>query len=94
MNPAASEGTPPRRISVYTYICKHCTAPPCLGEALRRGTLLKLHDLMIFRVWVRTIPFMPVLTKPIFSWFKSMQVLIITLEPFREESHNRNCRVN
>ena len=26
------------------------TAPPCLGEALRRGTLPKLHGLMIFVV--------------------------------------------
>jgi len=31
-------------------------APPCLGEALRRGILLKLHGLMIFMVRVRTIP--------------------------------------
>ena len=62
--PAAPDGAPPRRISVYTYICKHRTAPPCLGEALRRGILLKLHGLMIFMVWVRTIPFMPVSSDP------------------------------
>ena len=37
MNPAAPEGTPPRRISAGKYIWKHRTAPPCLGEALRRG---------------------------------------------------------
>jgi hypothetical protein len=54
MNPAAPDGAPPRRISIYTYICKNRTAPPCLGEALRRGTILKLHGLMIFIVRVRT----------------------------------------
>jgi hypothetical protein len=59
MNAAAPEGTPPRRISVYKHICKHRTAPPCLGEALRRGALIELEGLMIFMVWVRTIPFSP-----------------------------------
>jgi|GEM_PF-4454876 len=39
MNPAAPDGEPPRRISVCKNICKQCTAPPCLGEALRRGAL-------------------------------------------------------
>gem|GEM_PF-3489954 len=50
INPATPDGAPPRRISVSKYICKHRTAPPCLGEALRRGILLKLHGLMIFKV--------------------------------------------
>jgi len=54
MNPAAPEGTPPRRISVCKHISKHLTAPPCLGEALMRGTLRKLQGLMIFMVRVRT----------------------------------------
>jgi hypothetical protein len=54
MSTAAPDGAPPRRISVCTYICKHRTVPPCLGEALRRGILLKLHGLMIFMVRVRT----------------------------------------
>ena len=41
----ASRGLPgaPRRISVYMHICKLSTAPPCLGKALRRGALIKLH---------------------------------------------------
>ena len=52
MTCAAPEGTPPRRISVYKHICRHRTAPPCLGEALRRGALIKLRGLMIFRVRV------------------------------------------
>ncbi len=52
MNPAAPDGAPPRRIRVYKHICKHRTAPPCLGEALRRGALIKLHGLMIFMVRV------------------------------------------
>gem|GEM_PF-3928353 len=30
------------RERVYMHICKHRTAPPCLGEALRRGALIKL----------------------------------------------------
>jgi len=46
----------PRGGSVSVGIfAKHRTAPPCLGEALRRGILLKLHGLMIFMVWVRTL---------------------------------------
>jgi len=56
MNPAAPDGAPPRRISVYKHIYQHRTAPPCLGEALRRGALIELHGLIIFMVWVRTIP--------------------------------------
>ncbi len=40
--PTAPDGAPPRRISVYKHICKHRTGPPCLGEALRRGALIKL----------------------------------------------------
>ncbi len=55
MNPAAPDGAPPRRISVCKHMCKHRTAQPCLGEALRRGALIKLQGLMIFIVWVRTI---------------------------------------
>ena len=35
MTPAAPDGAPPRRISVYKHICKYRPAPPCLGEALR-----------------------------------------------------------
>jgi len=42
MNPAATDGAPPRRISIYKHICKHRTAQPCLGEALKRGILLEL----------------------------------------------------
>jgi len=38
MNPAAPDGTPPRRIS-NNILC-HPFAPPCLGEALRRVTSL------------------------------------------------------
>ncbi len=53
---AAPDGAPPRQISVYKHICKHRTAPPCLGEALRRGAIIKLQGLMIFMIWVRTIP--------------------------------------
>jgi len=51
MDPAALT-TPPRQIGVYKYICKNRTAPPCLGEALRRVILMKLHGLMIFMVRV------------------------------------------
>jgi hypothetical protein len=32
----------PRGGSVSTSIFEHRTAPPCLGEALRRGALIKL----------------------------------------------------
>ncbi len=35
MNAAAPEGAPPRRINDETPLI----APPCLGEALRRGTI-------------------------------------------------------
>ena len=38
---AAPEGTPPRRFKRLTT--KQEFAPPCLGEALRRGTLLTIH---------------------------------------------------
>jgi len=34
------------------YSCKHRTAPPCLGEALRRVALIKLQGVMIFMVRV------------------------------------------
>ena len=66
--PAAPEGAPPRRISACKHFCKHRTAPPCLGEALRRGALIKLEGLMIFMVWVRTpvhAPFLLSLTFPL-----------------------------
>jgi hypothetical protein len=42
MNPAATDGAPPWRISVSMYICNHNTAPPCPGEALRRGILFEI----------------------------------------------------
>jgi len=48
------DGTLPRRIGVCKHSCKHRTAPPCPGEALRRGALIQLHGLMIFMVRVRT----------------------------------------
>jgi len=38
MNAAAPEGVPPPRINDFK-ITKKFPAPPCLGEALRRGTL-------------------------------------------------------
>ena len=56
----------PRRIIVGKYICKHRTAPPCPGEALRRGILLKLHGLMIFMVFGANTLFMPVFPEQIF----------------------------
>ena len=37
MNPAAPDGAPPRRIK-YRFR-SNVLAPPCLGEALRRGVL-------------------------------------------------------
>ena len=39
-NAAAPEGTPPRRVR-NKKIQRKPAAPPCLGEALRRGTLTK-----------------------------------------------------
>jgi len=39
MNAATPEGTPPRRIN-DTNFWEPLIAPPCLGEALRRGTLV------------------------------------------------------
>ncbi len=48
--PRRPDGAPPRRISVYKRICKHRTAPPCLGEALRQAALIPLQGLMIFMV--------------------------------------------
>jgi len=48
MNPAAPDGAPPQRISAGKHMCKHCTAPPCPGEALRQGALIKLQGFMIF----------------------------------------------
>ena len=40
MNTAAPEGTPSRRVNNREHFGKHGTAPPCLGEALRRGALI------------------------------------------------------
>ena len=44
MSPAAPGGVPPRRFNYRTFICLpvNCLAPPCLGEALRRGALSPL----------------------------------------------------
>jgi len=56
MTCAAPEGTPPRRFRVSQHIGRHRTAPPCLGEALRREALTELHSVMIFKIRVRTIP--------------------------------------
>jgi hypothetical protein len=39
---AAPDGAPPRRIRDDNNILKHYTAPPGLGEALRRGGLVNL----------------------------------------------------
>ena len=39
INAAAPDGAPPRRIS--NQMSEKTFAPPCLGEALRRGTLSK-----------------------------------------------------
>jgi len=43
---AAPEGSPPRRISNKTIQKKPC--PPCLGEALMRGSIVYI---TIFMVW-------------------------------------------
>ena len=40
MNPAAPDGAPPQRISAGKHMGKHRTAPPCLGEALRREAIM------------------------------------------------------
>jgi hypothetical protein len=40
MNAAAPDGAPPRRINYRKNYLKNLLAPPCLGEALRRGTLI------------------------------------------------------
>ena len=37
--PAAPEGTPPRRINDHKF-SRYFTDPPCLGEALRRVTII------------------------------------------------------
>ncbi len=49
--PRRSRRGAPAADQIYKHICKHRTAPPCLGEALRRGVLI-LHELMIFMVRV------------------------------------------
>ena len=48
--PRRPDEAPPRPISVYKHFYKHRTAPPCLGEALRRGALIELYGLMILMV--------------------------------------------
>ena len=65
MNPAAPDGAPPRRISVSKYICKHRTAPPCLGEALRRGSpeIAWFNDFHSLGANSRSCPF-PMVTVP------------------------------
>jgi hypothetical protein len=40
INAAAPEGTPPRRINNQMSGSGNLLAPPCLGEALRWGTLV------------------------------------------------------
>jgi hypothetical protein len=40
MNPAAPDGAPQRRIKYLNKNTEKLLAPPCLGEALRRGTLI------------------------------------------------------
>jgi len=42
MNPAAPDGAPPQRISVWKHICKHRTAPPCHGEGPETGNPHKI----------------------------------------------------
>jgi len=54
MNPAAPDGAPPRRISACKHICKRRSVPPCLGEALRRGALIKITWFNDFYGSVRT----------------------------------------
>ena len=53
MNPAAPDGAPPFGGSVSKmYNCKLRIAPPCLGEALRRGALHKITWFNDFQVRV------------------------------------------
>ena len=61
MNPAAPDGAPAAD-QCCKHICKHRTAPPCLGEALRRGALKKLQGVMIFIVRLRTPVHAPIST--------------------------------
>ena len=56
---AAPEGSPPRRISNKQL--KKIPAPPCLGEALRRGSIVNITIFM--DSGVNTL-FMPVYTVP------------------------------
>ena len=42
---AAPEGSPPRRISNKTIQKNPC--PPCLGEALRRGSIVYITIFMV-----------------------------------------------
>ncbi len=41
---------PPAADHCYKFTRKHRTAPPCLGEAMRWGDIIKLLGLMIFRL--------------------------------------------
>ncbi len=79
MNPAVPDGAPPRRISIYKHFCKHRTAPPCLGEALRRGALIKLQGVMIFIVRVRTPGSCPYLLSQFFMEKFTLEVLLYVL---------------
>ena len=45
---AAPEGSPPRRISNKTIQKNPC--PPCLGEALRRGSIVYITIFMVLGV--------------------------------------------
>jgi hypothetical protein len=40
MNAAAPDGAPPQRISAGKHSGKHRTAPPSLGEALKREAMM------------------------------------------------------
>ncbi len=42
---AATEGSPPRRISTKQF--KKTPGPPCLGEALRRGFIMYITIFMV-----------------------------------------------
>ena len=45
MNAAAPDGAPPRRINdIFIF---NILAPPCLGEALRRGGLVNITSLAV-----------------------------------------------
>ena len=55
MNAAAPDGAPPRRISDEKQMYGQCPAPPCLGEALRRGALIyssRRHETMEWEIFL------------------------------------------